>query len=515
MDQVINHIDLMENWSCSGCGIDLQYTEPQKVGFLPKQLLSKLPDIYELKKLHCERCYNIIHYGKITDAKLPYSEYEKRVAELKTKDMLMIQLVDILDIKGSLLPKARHLFGNKDVMLVVNKGDLLPEKSGIRRLMRRIQTEAKVAGIENIKAVYLVSAMKGIGMKEIVDDVKKFRQGRDVCVVGAANVGKSTFLNSLMKFLSDRKWQHNHRKYMKMKGVTVDELQSDDVVHSDDEDHDEVEEIPTKSQQPTDDLDIHLEDGESVEMYDEANEEGRQMTTSPLPGTTLAVQHLPIIAKNELFNILDTPGLIVDTQRQKLIETLALDSAAQLKNVFPTKTLPMATYRIQPGRSLFLGALVRFDYESSAIENTKSNLLLFSWHGVLPGHLTNTANAVETFIKHAGSLLSPPRGLDGLSFTGPLQHSQDVYLTDYLTNEVLVKSKNPKKPKRTSVVELEVPGFGWLTVTAVDLDGTGAAEMTLKQAKISISTCRGLSVVPRSPLFPYEVSTSKARSWKS
>ncbi|GLD95839.1 hypothetical protein PINS_up004517 [Pythium insidiosum] len=143
LDQVVSHIDLMESWSCSGCGIDLQFEEPKKVGYLPKALLGKIYHIRELKKLRCERCFQITQYGKITDAKLPYSEYEKRVAELKTRDLLMIQLVDILDITGSLLPKARHLFGKKDVMLVVNKGDLIPEKSGIRRLMRRIQTQAK------------------------------------------------------------------------------------------------------------------------------------------------------------------------------------------------------------------------------------------------------------------------------------------------------------------------------------------------------------------------------------
>jgi hypothetical protein len=143
LEQVESHIKLMESWSCSGCGIDLQTDEPKKVGYMPKQLLAKIEHIRELKKLRCERCYNITHYGKITDAKLPYNEYEKRVLELKAKDMLLIQLVDILDISGSLLPKARHLFGNKDVMLVVNKGDLMPEKSGIRRLMRRIQSQAK------------------------------------------------------------------------------------------------------------------------------------------------------------------------------------------------------------------------------------------------------------------------------------------------------------------------------------------------------------------------------------
>jgi hypothetical protein len=245
----------------------------------------------------------------------------------------------------------------------------------------------RAAGIENIKAVYLVSAMKGVGMKEIVEDVRKYRNGRDICVVGAANVGKSTFLNSLMKFLVDRKWQHNHRKYIKRamaQEVTLEELTADDA-----DERLNIQDEPTTN--AVDDLDVYLQEGETIEMYDDADDEEREMTTSPLPGTTLAVQHLPVMANNELFNILDTPGLIVDTKRQQLVEVLALDGAAQLKNVFPTKTLPMTTYKMQSGRSLFLGGLVRFDYETGEDVSKDKNLVLFTWHGVLPGHLTKTA----------------------------------------------------------------------------------------------------------------------------
>jgi hypothetical protein len=112
-------------------------------------------------------------------------------------------------------------------------------------------------------------------------------------------------------------------------------------------------------------------------------------------------------------------------------------------------------------------------------------------------------------------LLSPPRGLDALSYTGPLVHTLDLDLKDYITKEIQTKSKSSKKPKRTSVVELELPGFGWLSVTAVDLDGTLAAEQTLQLGTVSVSACRGVTVRPRSPLFPFELSTSKSSSWKS
>lgn len=518
VERLLNHVSLMEKWSCSGCGIDLQYQDPKAVGYFPKKLLENLTDLKQLKRLRCERCFQMTQYGKISDAKMPYAEYEKRVMELRSKDMLMIQLVDILDISGSLLPKARHIFGKKPVMLVVNKGDLVPTKSGIRRLMRRIKAEAKEAGIDNLLSVYLISAMKKIGMKEIVEDVNKFRQGRDICVVGAANVGKSTFLNSFLAHLVDRKWQHNHRKYMKMTEVSLDELRDDEtatMLNIDDELLAEVKgDTQTDGETSVDTPygELYVAPGEDPEMVEMSAEEEREMTTSPLPGTTLAVQYLPVMVRNEVFNILDTPGLIADTQRQKLVEVLALDGAAKLKDVFPTKQLPVTTYRVRPGRSLFLGALARFDYETMA-DNHDKNLLLLSWYGVLPGHLTKTERAEDTFVKHAGGILSPPRGLDALSFTGPLTLSHNVYLKDYVLDSVKTKSKH-KKPKRTTIVELELPGFGWLSVTAVDLDGTAASERTLSQGKLSVHTCRGLTVTPRTPLFPYELSDSKSSTWK-
>ncbi|CAI5708411.1 unnamed protein product [Peronospora destructor] len=109
---------------------------------------------------------------KLTVDQILNHEYEKRVMELRSKDMLMIQLVDILAFPEW------------------NKEDLVPTKSGIRRLMRRIKQETnyREAGIENVISIYLISAMKRIGMKEIVEDVAKYREGRDICVVGAVNV---------------------------------------------------------------------------------------------------------------------------------------------------------------------------------------------------------------------------------------------------------------------------------------------------------------------------------------
>lgn len=85
VDQILNHVSIMEQWTCSGCGIELQYEEPKQVGYFPKQLLSNVHDLKELKRLRCERCFQMTQYGKISDTKMPYQEYEKRVMELRSR----------------------------------------------------------------------------------------------------------------------------------------------------------------------------------------------------------------------------------------------------------------------------------------------------------------------------------------------------------------------------------------------------------------------------------------------
>ncbi|EGZ09244.1 hypothetical protein PHYSODRAFT_249855 [Phytophthora sojae] len=85
----------------------------------------------------------------------------------------------------------------------------------------------------------------------------------------------------------------------------------------------------------------------------------------------------------------------------------------------------------------------------------------------------------------------------------------NVYLKDYVLDIVLTKSKH-KNPKRTTVVELEAPGFRHRRGPGRHRSLTKYAD----QGKISVHTCRGLSVVPRSPLFPCKLPDSKSKTWK-
>ncbi|OQS06671.1 hypothetical protein THRCLA_01297 [Thraustotheca clavata] len=504
VDRLLNHIEMMEQLTCSGCGIEIQFDDEKKVGYCTKQALEKIQDVQEITtKLICQRCFQIRNYGKITDTKMPYDEYEKRVKALKPRDMFMIQLVDILDVTGSLLGNARHVVGNKPVLLVVNKADMIPTQSGARRLLRRIKIAAEELEIQNIVGIRLVSSMKGHGIKEIIGDIKKHRENRDVCVIGAANAGKSTFLNALISHVSkSKKFNGKSTKRKDFEDISLDDLsyeepEREELVFNEDE-IDSNEEV------------LSLKEKKKLSKNER---KGKHMTTSALPGTTLAVSPIPVIIGQKQCNVLDTPGLIVDKKRQRLVEILSEPGCMELGNAIPGKKLPTTIYKLAPGRSIFLGAMLRLDYENQKSSKGK-NELLFTWYGVLPGHLTKTEHADDVFMKHGGGLLSPPRGLDALSYTGPLLPRDSCNLKDFITSDVKTKSKNPKRPKRTTLVELVVPGFGWMAITGVDLDGTQALEQTLKTATIKFSTCDGIQVHPRVPLFPHEMSNSNNYEWK-
>ena len=135
-------------------------------------------------------------------------------------------------------------------------------------------------------------------------------------------------------------------------------------------------------------------------------------TTSPLPGTTLGVIGAPLDPHGHA-HIYDTPGLVTDAFRQRMLEGLALryggDAAVGLRALAPGGRAPFRTVRLRPGRSLFLGGLARLawthpDPEASVLVTVCSHL---------PVHATRSAGAAELWERHHPRLGSgdPPAPL--------------------------------------------------------------------------------------------------------
>lgn len=176
---------------CIGCGVKVQTEDPKELGYTPKSALEK-------ESIICQRCFKLKHYNEVQDVSLTDDDFLKILNEVGQTDSLIVKIVDIFDFNGSWLPGLHRFVGKNDVLLIGNKADLLPRSVKHNRVIHWMKESAKELGLNPID-VLLVSAGKGHNIAEAAAAIDHFRNGKDVYVVGCTNVGKSTFINRLIK----------------------------------------------------------------------------------------------------------------------------------------------------------------------------------------------------------------------------------------------------------------------------------------------------------------------------
>lgn len=197
----IQRFSTSTNHSCLGCGAKFQSEFPSKKGFLAnsafpdKQKLSELDQldvlspaqlklILKAKKLVCKQC----------KTQTPNIKYDNaQFTKLKTSSKgLVILVVDLLDLYHSNLQNWTDYVGTKDLLILVNKIDLLPDEFNFSHVKSFILGNQNT----NCEGIFGISGKRGEGIKPVVDIIKqRFSQKEDVYLLGCTNVGKSTIYN--------------------------------------------------------------------------------------------------------------------------------------------------------------------------------------------------------------------------------------------------------------------------------------------------------------------------------
>lgn len=351
--------------TCPGCGAELQQVSANRPGYLPpdRSTPARNPvtdnddstdnstdnDSDDAPAPVCQRCYRLTHYGAIapnlrvstrpvpvsssssvtsvasaTTAKpssstnsvvpedttpgaggeLTPDRFRRCLQQLRGLNAVIVYLVDIFDFHGSLIPSLRDLIGSRNpVILAVNKTDLLPDNFKPDRVQTWVKHESSALGIRDIVGVHLISSKRGTGLRELLAEAVKVAKSRkaDIYVVGAANVGKSSFINQLMR-LRKRDVNGQRNRGEKNRG-----------------------------------------------KQDKVN---TALTTSVIPGTTLDVIKIPLGPNISLF---DTPGLMIPHQITNILDS------NDLSMVVPAKSVVCTTFRLGEGKSLFIGGLARLE----------------------------------------------------------------------------------------------------------------------------------------------------------
>lgn len=287
--------------------------------------------------------------------------FQQNLQKIRSRPAVVVYLVDVFDFHGTFLSGLRDLIGERSpVIMAVNKVDLLPSDYHKDRVERWVRHEANSLGVTDLQAVHLISSIRGTGVRALLADALTIAKKRraDIYVVGAANVGKSSFINYVMANKTCRgagRRQSNNVRERRAK------------------------------------------------LY-RGKQNGVSLTTSVIPGTTLDVIRIPL---GKAVSLYDTPGIIMSHQ---LTNSL---NAEELRRVLPARSVEKVTLRLGEGKALFLGALARIE----VVEGKPFFFSAFVSSGIKV-HAGRAENADDFTARHVGDLLFPPLSKERLEELG-------------------------------------------------------------------------------------------------
>ncbi|QDZ22803.1 nitric-oxide synthase [Chloropicon primus] len=217
---------------CYGCGAHLQTRSEKAAGYVKRETYEAKKKHRQLNQILCSRCHLLCN-GKMVpgiedwgtrlirggqeeagpsgsggdferESLLTPDELRRQLLGLKSKRSLVLHLVDLTDIQGTFLRNIRDLVSKNPVMIIGTKMDLLPKGSNVKDVADWLHQYIEDKGLNPISVV-LCSSKSRFGIRQTASLMKKNRKGRDVMVIGAANVGKSAFIRSLLNEMSSMK----------------------------------------------------------------------------------------------------------------------------------------------------------------------------------------------------------------------------------------------------------------------------------------------------------------------
>jgi len=208
----------MEEILCIGCGAIIQTEDKTGLGFTPQSALEKG---LETGEVYCQRCFRLRHYNEITDVQLTDDDFLKLLHEVGDSDALVVNVIDIFDFNGSVIPGLPRFVSGNDVLLVGNKKDILPKSVKPGKISQWLMERAHEEGLRPVDVV-LTSAQNKHAIKEVIDKIEHYRKGRDVYVVGVTNVGKSTLINAIIQEITG---DQNVITTSRFPGTTLDKIE--------------------------------------------------------------------------------------------------------------------------------------------------------------------------------------------------------------------------------------------------------------------------------------------------
>ncbi|XP_036271269.1 nitric oxide-associated protein 1 isoform X3 [Pipistrellus kuhlii] len=519
--------------SCSGCGAELHCQDPDVPGYLPSEkFLSARAQAAGLARTVCQRCWLLVHHRRALRLQVSREQYLELVSTALRQPgpALVLYMVDLLDLPDALLPDLPALVGPKQLIVLGNKVDLLPQDAPgyLQRLRERLWDDCARAGLQRapgrggppggeenssppaqagpvVRDVRLISAKTGYGVEEFISALQRsWRYRGDVYLVGATNAGKSTLFNTLLESdycIAKGAEAIDRATISSWPGTTLNLLKfpiCNPTPYRMFERRKRLKRYATEAEEDLSQLEknqlnrlkkhayvvgrvgrtfLYSEkqkneaafefDADSL-AYDMGNEPVRVADNS-----TKKVELTPEDVKDAHW-FYDTPGITKENCILKLL------TEKEVNIVLPTHSIIPRTFVLKPGMVLFLGALGRIDF----LQGNQSAWFTVVASNFLPVHITCLEKADAIYQKHAGdTLLKVPMGGKERMAEFPPLVAEDITLKEGLENS-------------EAVADIKFSSAGWVAVTPQFKD----------RLHLRAYTPQGTVLTVRPPLLPHIVN---------
>ncbi len=168
---------------CIGCGYELQTTDANKLGYIPKTA-NKTANL-------CERCFKIIHYNDAKVVTLPTDE--KSIIDIVNKSKShVLFLIDFLNINLKTIKLCQKI--KRPKTLLISKSDIIPYSFNRNKIIAWLNDYYKIDD-----EIIFISALKNRNINTLLNylEAKKITKAY---LLGFTNVGKSSLVNSIVQF---------------------------------------------------------------------------------------------------------------------------------------------------------------------------------------------------------------------------------------------------------------------------------------------------------------------------
>jgi ribosome biogenesis GTPase YqeH len=179
---------------CEGCGIEIQSSDPKMAGYIPEEVLKE--KIANNEKIVCQRCFKLKHYNYLMPIKVE-SDFSEELDKILVDFNTILWVVDVIDFEGTFRIEIAERLKGKNVILVVNKVDLLPKSTSYSQLKEWLINRLKSSSLNiSVDNIVIASSKTGLGIGRIKKLLSQINE-KKVLILGVTNVGKSSFLNKL------------------------------------------------------------------------------------------------------------------------------------------------------------------------------------------------------------------------------------------------------------------------------------------------------------------------------